>query len=368
MDGMVQTQAFTEGAFKQGLRHGLRKFAQLRRHYKRKWGLLAPLRIAVYGGYGSPTHVTVRGRVLEERLGAAPTPSDRGLMNLKRAWGQLESDEVPGVGVLVSAAGRVAHAVSDDEGYFVARLELPGVEPGWLAVEAEIVEAPYGFSERVIAQGAVLLPAPGARFGVISDIDDTILRTHVRNKAKMVLVTLLGNALTRLSFDGTTELYQGLLAGGGNAPFFYVSRSMWNIFPLLEHFIDHQKLPRGPLLLRDVSLLSDRRALPHKEQAIGEILATYPELPFVLIGDTAQRDLDIYLAAARANPGRVLTILIRNVSSQKRAERLRRLASEAAPGCNALVFDDSRQAIEHCVTLGLWSPPQLVAAAIEAAQ
>ncbi len=351
------------------LRRGAREFAAFRRGVKRRLGVLAPLRVTLYGGYGRCSEVCVRGRVLEEHDGAAPTAGDRLLRNFKRAFSQFESDEVPGVEVTLTVHGAQARVVTDEDGYFFLRLPLrPGAPSGWLDVEATVTGTPYPISSSVTARSSVLIPDDAARFGVISDIDDTILRSHVGNKAKLLYLTLLGNALTRLSFDRTTDLYQGLLAGGGNAPFFYVSKSMWNIFPLLEHFIDHQKLPRGPLLLRDFGLLNDRRAVPHKAHAIAEILGTYPEKPFVLIGDSGEQDLPIYLRAARERPGRIAALMIRNVSGSKRAEELRELARrEAPPGCPAIVFDTSEQAIEHCAELGLWSKPMLAPGAGNAA-
>jgi len=347
------------GGLRDGLRQKVREFAELRRRIKRRLGWLAPLRISLYGGFGTLSEVSVRGRVLEERPGAAPSATDRGFDNFRRAFAQFESDEVAGVELELRAGERRVRVMTDADGYFHARLPLAErAAPGWFRIDAEVTRAPYPVSAAARAEGAVLIPEPSARFGVISDIDDTILRTHVRNKAKMVYLTLLANALTRLSFDGTTELYRGLRQAGRGAPFFYVSQSMWNIFPLLEHFIEHQDLPRGPLLLRDVSLLAGRPAAPHKAQAIAELFATYPDLPFVLIGDSGERDLPLYLEVARRHPRRVASILIRNVSRARALPALRALVSEAsALGCPALIFEDSRDAIAHCRELGLWSAP-----------
>jgi phosphatidate phosphatase APP1 len=336
------------------MRRGARGFAEWRRGVKRRFGLLAPLRIALYGGYGDSHRVFVRGRVLEERPGPEPALGDARLANLRRAWEQFESDDVPGVQLSLSVAGVEATAVSDADGYFAARLELPpAVGEGWLPVRAQVTGAPYPTSLLPSAQADVLVPTPQARFGVISDIDDTILRTHVGNKAKMLYLTLLGNALTRRSFDGTQELYRGLREAGAGAPFFYVSQSVWNIYPLLEHFIREQGLPKGPLLLRQIRFFKDPAARAHKPAAIAELLETYPQLPFLLIGDSGERDLEYYLEAARSYPGRIRAILIRNVSKPQRAAELRRLA-EGESGCNAMLFDDTAAAIQHCRGLGLW--------------
>jgi phosphatidate phosphatase APP1 len=333
-----------------------RRFAGWRRNVKRRLGLLAPLRIVLYGGYGRSGSVYVRGRVLEERSRRAPAPTDHRLVNFWRTFQQLESDEVPGVELVLRAGGSEASVTTDEEGYFQATLApVPAAAPGWLAIEATATRAPYPTAYLPSAQGSALIPSPRARFGVISDIDDTILRTHVSNKAKMVYLTLLDNALTRASFERTAELYQGLARGGQGAPFFYVSHSMWNLFPLLEQFIAHQALPRGPLLLRDVGLFNEPRETPSKAAAIAELLDTYPDLGFVLIGDSGEHDLDVYLAAAHAQPGRIQAILIRNVSGAKRGEKLRAQAErDAAPGCSVLVFEDTALAIALCRDLGLW--------------
>jgi phosphatidate phosphatase APP1 len=333
----------------------VRRFAEWRRNVKLRFGWLAPLRVVLYGGYGDAHQVRVRGRVLEERPGVEPRLGDRRLSNFLRAWEQFESDEVPGVHVRLEVGGAATDVVTDGDGYFSAQLSLPEAAPaGWLPLRARVLEAPYPARSLPSARGEVLLPSAQARFGVISDIDDTILRTNVSNKLEMVYLTALGNALTRRSFDGTRELYRGL-ALGGSAPFFYVSKSVWNIFPLLEQFIREQGLPRGPLLLRQLRLFRSMGAPAHKPDAIAQLLATYPALPFVLIGDSGEQDLELYLEAARNHPGRIRTILIRNVSSAGRSAALRAFAARnTPPDCSALLFDDAEAAICHCRALGLW--------------
>jgi phosphatidate phosphatase APP1 len=338
------------------LQQGARSFAEWRRGVKRRFGWLAPLRVQLYGGYGDSRHVLVRGRVLEEWPGAEPRLGDRRLSNFWRAWQQFESDEVPGVQLELDVGGCRSVVRSDLDGYFCAHIPLAAAAtPGWLAVRARVTQAPYPTPLLPSAESELLIPSGQARFGVISDIDDTILRTHVGNTLKMLYLTLLRNALTRRSFDGTSELYRGLALGGAGAPFFYVSKSVWNLFPVLELFIREQGLPRGPLLLRQIRWLGSAGRPAHKPSAIAQLLEMYPALPFVLIGDSGEGDLPVYLEAAHNHPGRILSILIRNVSSPERAELLRRMAArETPPGCSVLLFEDARQAIAHCRTLGLW--------------
>ena len=96
----------------------------------------------------------------------------------------------------------------------------------------------------------MLVPAPDARFGIVSDVDDTVLQTGVQRLGQMLRQTFTGSALTRTSFPGAPELYRDL-AGAAN-PVFYVSSSPWNLHAFLIAFLRHQRLPLGPVLLRDL--------------------------------------------------------------------------------------------------------------------
>ena len=155
----------------------------------------------------------------------------------------------------------------------------------------------------------MFVPPEGARFGVISDVDDTILETGVQRVARMVKQTVTGSALTRTSFAGAPELYRDLAAGGN--PFFYVSSSPWNLFPFLLAFLRHQDFPRGPVLLRD--LLGTSAGREAKAVRLHEILDLHPQLRFVLMGDSGEHDPRIYADLVRAYPGRVLAVYIREV-------------------------------------------------------
>ena len=332
---------------------------KLRRRIKHRLGVLDPLRLDVYLGYAGAERAVVRGRALENELPKRPAPEDTLVDNLRRSLRQLESDEVPELILELTFAGQTLELKTDDEGYFHADfvLEQP-LAPGWAPVGVQVRKGEFELSEGVVGEGRVLVPSPNARFGVISDIDDTILQSHVRNRWRQARVTLLGNAITRLSYDGTSELYQGLRSAGHDAPFFYVSRSAWNIHPVLEHFIEHQGLPMGPLILRDVGIFTDREARRgHKKREIDRILRIYPKLSFVLIGDSGQRDALIYSDIASENPGRVLAILIRNVSPEPRRRQVDRVLRERCSSVPWCIFGDSREAIGLCRRHAIWQSP-----------
>ncbi len=151
-----------------------------------------------------------------------------------------------------------------------------------------------------------MIPGPGARFGVISDVDDTVLVTGATDAVGMARTVFTGNALSRMTFDGVAELYRALRGEQGN-PIFYVSSSPWNLYDLLDDFLALNGLPAGPILLRDWGL-SSIELLPtdhhhHKLGTIHAILSTYPDLPFLLLGDSGQQDPEIYAQIAGGASG-----------------------------------------------------------------
>src|SRR5690606_438380 len=104
---------------------------------------------------------------------------------------------------------------------------------------------------------------------------------------------LFGNVHTRIPFAGVGAFYRALHTGGGRMnPLFYVSSSPWNLYDVLSEFLHLHEIPAGPMELRDWGLAGDE-ILPvghraHKRVAIDHILARYPELPFILVGDSGQ--------------------------------------------------------------------------------
>jgi phosphatidate phosphatase APP1 len=286
---------------------------------RRRFGRLGPLQLVTYRGYGTELGATVRGRVVEASILERSLPADTRLRSFRRMLRRFNSRELPEASVRVRVGAKEAIGETDDEGYFELPISAPELsEFGvWKTAEVEVVEAKVRGLVPVRAIAHILVPSRDAELGVISDIDDTVLQTHVTQKLKMIWVTLSGSAFTRMPFEGTSELYRALSAGRtgrGNNPVFYVSKSPWNLYDFLIDFMDYHELPRGPLLLRDVGL-HEAPPIDHKTAAVSRLLETYPDLPFILIGDSGERDPDIYLETAARYPGRVRAIYIRDLAA-----------------------------------------------------
>ena len=315
------------------------------------------VRILPYRGFGTRDALHVSGRVLRNAPLAPAGAEDTAWANLVATYRRFESDEVPGARLRARYEGAEVEMTADSEGYFHAEIRPPKdlpLERAWHAVHVELL-APRMAEGPVTADAPVLVPPASASFLVVSDVDDTVVRTEATQLIRMARNLLFGNARTRLPFPGVAAFYRALSEGpGGGAanPLLYVSSSPWNLYDLLVELFEHRGIPVGPLLLRDWGLTPEEllptRHAGHKLVAITKVLDTYPALPVLLIGDSGQEDPEIYAQVIREHPGRVMAAYIRNVSEETRASAVRELASTIAKdGGTLLLLDDTLGAAQH---------------------
>lgn len=336
-----------------------------------------PVLILPYIGYGTRNAVHLKGRVLEDKGLGSPMDDDTLWENLLNTYRRFNSNEIPGVQVRASFAGQVREFITDWEGYFDVEFTLKRPLPAdrvWHEIDLELVGYPSS-GERVEAVGQVVVPPPGAQFGVISDIDDTVLQTNVLHILKMARNVFLRNARTRLPFEGVAAFYRALQTGTRATfnPIFYLSSSPWNLYDLLVDFFEIRGIPLGPLFLVDLGITPEQFIVPthtaHKSAHITRLLATYPQLPFILIGDSTQRDPEIYTQAAVENAGRILAIYIRDMAGERRHAQLEQFALQARDaGTEMVLVADTGEAARHAAAHGYILPEALAEVDAECAE
>jgi phosphatidate phosphatase APP1 len=345
----------------------LRRFAalveravdRLRWGWKRRFGRIAPVAVVPYRGFAT-AHVTwLEGRVLEAKAIAPAAPGDPPLRNLRRMLRRLTSVEIPSVPVVVRLAGAELALRTDDEGFFrthAPRMVSQAPRTRWEPISVALAEPVVAEQGVVEAAGELLVPGDDAELAIITDVDDTVIQSHVTDLWKMLRVTLLGSELTRLPFDGTAALFRALAAGPTGAaanPVFYLSRSPYGLYDLLVDFLDRHGLPRGPLLLRDWGLHAEA-AFDFKRQRLDELFRALGDLPVVLVGDSGQRDPEVYLEIAALHPGRVRAIYIRDVGRSRKRRAVAELVAEAArQGIEMRLIAHADEALAHARRVGL---------------
>jgi phosphatidate phosphatase APP1 len=325
------------------------------------FGGIGPLALVPYRGYGTFSFMTLKGRVVEAKPIRAIHETESLLDNLRNMYRRMTRMPVPGVRVSGTVGGQRREVMTDAQGFFDLRFVNPPHlhTRYWQQVELELL-SPRRMDRTT---GQILTPPPESRQVIISDIDDTVLPTEATSIVRLMRSLFLQNPRTRLPFPGVAAFYRGLHLGRDGEPsnpILYVSRGPWNLYDLLCELFNLHDIPVGPVLyLRDWGLsregLAPASARGHKFRLITSMLAVYSDLPFILIGDSGQKDPEIYAEVIRAHPGRVRAVYIRRVGrSSLREEAVQKLAEEIrAQGSTLVLASDTVAMARHAASIGL---------------
>jgi phosphatidate phosphatase APP1 len=332
---------------------------EFRGHIAAALGIEDPVKVLPYRGYGAPGSIFLKGRVLKDegvKLREENAPLWENLWNMFK---RFATDEVEEAKIEAELGNIRQEAISNEDGYFETEIKWsPDTDAKdlWFSVKLHLLRPTLDDQgENVfIKPGEVMVVPRTANFGVISDIDDTIVHTAATDPLKMFQIAYMGNARSRRPFEGVAEFYQALQQGqskADNNPIFYVSSSAWNMYDVFAAFMDLNHIPKGPILLRDAELALDNLLLfehaKHKLEIIEPIFERFPDLPFILIGDSGQKDAEIYQQLAKQHPGKVLAVLIRNVlpNDQKLQNRLETIKTDVeSSGGQFMTFQATEQA------------------------
>ncbi len=330
----------------------------------RGWIMIQP-----YRGFGSRNQALLMGRVFRLPPGGRHLTEGglvRDVVDIVRRsmrWGIAHST------VVARFYGAQEEVRTDRAGYFCVRIR-PGTTPPadrlWHETQLEL---PWHTDEPITATGLVYIPPPASRSVVISDIDDTVVFTGVANKVLMLWRLFFQGPRSRIAFPGVSALYRALHGGPGgdqDNPMLYVSRGPWAIYELLDEFFRLHEIPVGPVLFLRQWGLTPQSPLPRrqhhfKRDLIRTMLDVYNDRPVVLIGDSGQKDPEIYARIVREHPGRVRAVYIRNVSRKPdRVRAIEDLAARVAEADSALVLaSDSFAMAADAAERGLISPDVL---------
>lgn len=219
------------------------------------------------------------------------------------------TNPMAGLGVMVfffNDSQSVSRTVQTDEsGHFNLRAGLP-----FVATHVRVLAS----EDLCVARPIELIEPVG--ISLISDIDDTVKHSAITRGAKEMFRNTFVRELAELSVDGVSDWYSELAKRG--VGFHYVSNAPWQLYPLLEKYFKLVGLPSGSFHLKQYSGMLQGIFEPTAERKRGsleQILRDFPERKFVLVGDSGEADLEVYTDIVLANPGRILGIFIRDVTT-----------------------------------------------------
>ena len=152
---------------------------------------------------------------------------------------------------------------------------------------------------------------------LISDVDDTIKHSAIGAGAREVFRNVFIRDLGDLHIDGVKEWYTDLANRG--VKLHYVSNMPWQLFPVLMSFLNGAGLPKGSFHLKHYTGMLQGIFEPvaeRKKGTLDRIISDFPTRRFILVGDSGEADLELYTEIVEANPGRVLGVFIRDVTSR----------------------------------------------------
>lgn len=254
--------------------------------------------VFLFPALGRPTLVTVSGRVVRRTPDAPGAPLAR---NARR----LTARSREGAAVTVTFAGQTRAVTTGDDGLFEASFPAPAGVP--FPVGLRPVRAASGGAA---GEGRVDVVDDGAAFLVVSDFDDTVAVSNVRSKRGLVASALLEDEATQPAVEGMAAFYRCLAEGSAPAPgFAVVTGSPYRYAARMEAFLAREGFPFAALHLRH---LGPRTLTGYKEPAIRALLSRFPQR-VVLVGDSGERDPEVYARIREEFPGRVAAIFVRDV-------------------------------------------------------
>jgi phosphatidate phosphatase APP1 len=301
--------------------------------------------IVPFTGYGTPGRIRVLGRVVLRRPGVAAADP---LVNI-RGWRSFLNIPVSSAVVVVSA-GDESRTIRSDRGGVIDEAIDFRLEAGWrtihLGIDGDEVEAP------------VFIVDDTRRFGILSDIDDTVMVTALPRPLLAAWNTFVLDEHARRAVAGMAVLYTRLLLAHPGVPVVYLSTGAWNVAPTLTRFLARNLYPQGTLLLTDRGPTHDRwfRSGPeHKAINLERLAVEFPDIRWLLVGDDGQHDESIYGDFAEAHPENVAAVAIRRLTPGEAVLAGGRSAADAHTGSRIpwVYGDDGAELTEQLEAMGL---------------
>lgn len=280
------------------------RFHSWRERRARKRGLKPT--VLPFPGYAGVDWVRVLGRVL-----IVPPVRQRtaGEYASVRGWRSFAAVPVGFAQVSITIAG-VTHDVVSDRGGVIDTVLPSHLEPGWQTLTMS-VEGGEPVETRVFVVG------PHVRFGVVSDIDDTVMVTTIPRPLLAAWNSFVVDEHARQPVPGMAVLMERLVRDQPGAPVIYLSTGAWNIAPTLIRFLSRHLFPPGAMLLTDWGPTHDRwfrSGKDHKLSNLRRIAAEFPHVKWLLIGDDGQHDDELYTTFTSELPRSVAGVAIRRLS------------------------------------------------------
>lgn len=279
---------------------------------------------------------------LNSAAGTVLTAKSREIFDGRIRGFLVDNERGKNIGIRIAGTEHVLDDTQAD-GHFAGMVDVPAARArqharnGWLTVSAIV---PADSTQRFTGQVQLVEPEGVT---VISDIDDTVKVSEVTDRKKLLVNTFLKPFRAA---DGMPALYRQWSESG--AVFCFVSSSPWQLYPPLLNWMKAEQFPPATFELqrvrfKDSSLLKlFGNPQESKLQRIEPILKRFPRRKFVLVGDSGEKDPEVYAELSRRFPAQVKAVLIRNVTGEESESPRFRKAFQSVPVGRWQLFDSTK--------------------------
>ncbi|WP_438352849.1 App1 family protein [Microbacterium sp. CJ88] len=262
--------------------------------------------VTPFPGYGGADWVRVLGRVL---IAPPARRTSSGEYASIRGWRSFVAVPVAYAPVVIEVDG-VRHEVVADRGGVIDVVVPASLPPGWQTLTMSVESGPP-------IETRVFVVDPEVRFGLVSDVDDTVMVTALPRPLLAAWNSFVVDEHARQPVPGMAVLLERLTRENPGCPVIYLSTGAWNIAPTLLRFFRRHLFPTGSLLLTDWGPTHDRwfrSGRVHKLSNLGRLAEEFPHIKWLLVGDDGQHDDEIYTTFTREHPDNVVAVAIRRLS------------------------------------------------------
>lgn len=264
--------------------------------------------IELYNAYSNGTRVVITGRVIDKK--------DKKTKESK-LYSAFFNDEKKEVKVYLDIDNEKFVVQSDNEAYFSF-----DVEPRVKLKRSETITLKTN-DKNSLKKIKPFFPSLKKHLGVISDFDDTLIISDVTNKIKLFYHTFFKNYTERTLVGEMEKKIKKILQSNklkDDVAFFIISGSPHQFNNNINNFLDYHNFQERAILTKKIhgdESASLYASIGYKYDKIVKLMEMYPEVKWVLLGDSGEKDKEIYLKIRKDYPQKIEEIYIRNVGSGK---------------------------------------------------
>jgi phosphatidate phosphatase APP1 len=312
---------------------------------------------STFRGYASQDKLFIQGRISRYRHiknNPEASPLEHLLDTIKRIF----NTRIPDIPCEISVLNHIFLTTTNSAGYFTLEINWPSpFYPScscWLNVAIEVKPILDFYIEKSTLTGEILFISNKQKFIVISDIDDTLLLTGVKSMFywKVLYNTFLKNMEQRRGIPGAPAFFQRLTQLKNQADWqtfvFYVSSTPRTLYDFVLTWLDRCHFPKGPILLKDFGLSTLDKGASQRFKSklawIKHVMSFFPTIPFVLVGDSGEKDFFLYQKLAEEYPTMVKAILIRDIPFLRSKNKLVQAMDDFKNDVPLCLFKDYKEA------------------------